>query len=467
MDMNMPAISAGSATSAKAIAASTATGQTKTEGGAAFQQKLFYHMSSGNTGETNGAASAAATGSPSLSVADAAVDSVNADLTLAETMDLIAMIEGLIEELIAKDEQTDAAEVDEKSLEQMQSVLEQLNALLALLGAPVIEWKDVQLSGDSADGESVQANASTQVKLQLQESLYQLQSLLQEGGLKQVQQQEPLQLIGQQLQAIEKVLQKQKVQQNNAPANLQSQTDAAADQTAEVQVTQSAASSTTSMLQRLSQQAIHPSVLIASTGEEGTESATQSMTAETAEAGTAAQTGPVFGDLVRSAAIHPSAKALLQPYVAADQFADTMSEFVQKLDFKVLNGATEATIQLFPEQLGQVDIRITVQNGQLTAVFHTDTVSAKDVLDNQMAQLRAALQAQGLSVDKLEVTQGQAAAHLSNGYLGQGAGQQSFTGQNKSKGSRIADDAAVFENDVVEQLAIQDMGYGRAVNVTA
>ncbi|OPA77597.1 hypothetical protein BVG16_14215 [Paenibacillus selenitireducens] len=93
--------------------------------------------------------------------------------------------------------------------------------------------------------------------------------------------------------------------------------------------------------------------------------------------------------------------------VVAQNFAPEMSNFIKQLDITKLNGISEAKIILFPEHLGQVDIRISIQNGQIMAQFMTEHAQAKDMLDNQMVQLRAALQSQGLQVDKLEVTQNQ------------------------------------------------------------
>ncbi|MNW59386.1 Flagellar hook-length control protein FliK [compost metagenome] len=76
-----------------------------------------------------------------------------------------------------------------------------------------------------------------------------------------------------------------------------------------------------------------------------------------------------------------------------------------KLEIVKKGGIAEATITLFPENLGQVDVKITMQNGNLIAQFNTAHSGAKDMLEQQMSQLRAALQSQGIQVEKLEVTQ--------------------------------------------------------------
>lgn len=52
-----------------------------------------------------------------------------------------------------------------------------------------------------------------------------------------------------------------------------------------------------------------------------------------------------------------------------------------------------------------MDVQITLQNGQLVARFMTEHVMAKDMLEQQMMQLRSSLQSQGIQVERLEVTQ--------------------------------------------------------------
>ena len=92
--------------------------------------------------------------------------------------------------------------------------------------------------------------------------------------------------------------------------------------------------------------------------------------------------------------------------IRAGQFVQDMGNFmVKQLHMTARNGVSEAKITLYPETLGQVDIRLTMQNGQLIAQFVTEHAMAKEMLDQQMSLLRGALQAQGIQVEKLEVSQ--------------------------------------------------------------
>ncbi|MBU5350955.1 flagellar hook-length control protein FliK [Paenibacillus barcinonensis] len=95
-----------------------------------------------------------------------------------------------------------------------------------------------------------------------------------------------------------------------------------------------------------------------------------------------------------------------EPVMHASLFAKEMTKFVvNKLDVVQQKGFSEATISLRPEHLGKLDVQITLQNGQLVARFMTEHVMAKDMLEQQMMQLRSSLQSQGIQVERLEVTQ--------------------------------------------------------------
>lgn len=95
-----------------------------------------------------------------------------------------------------------------------------------------------------------------------------------------------------------------------------------------------------------------------------------------------------------------------EPVMQATNFAKEMMQFVvSKLDIVNQKGFSEATISLRPEHLGKLDVQITMQNGQLVARFMTEHVMAKDMLEQQMMQLRSSLQSQGIQVERLEVTQ--------------------------------------------------------------
>lgn len=163
------------------------------------------------------------------------------------------------------------------------------------------------------------------------------------------------------------------------------------------------------------------------------------------------QTGQVVtaGQLALRDSGIKSVKHVAKP-VPVENFAKEMSGFlVNKLEIVNLKGVSEARISLYPEHLGQVDVRITMQNGQLTAQFMTEHAFAKESLEQQMAQLRSALQSQGLQVNKLEVTQN---TSLSSHMYHDGRQSGGGTGQQQSEKRRpITEDETLAIHDLNEE----------------
>lgn len=71
-----------------------------------------------------------------------------------------------------------------------------------------------------------------------------------------------------------------------------------------------------------------------------------------------------------------------------------------------LNGNKEGMqirVNIFPEHLGNLDIRITETNGKIAALILTSNLIAKEALDLQVNQMRNTLIQQGVTIDKIEI----------------------------------------------------------------
>ena len=105
---------------------------------------------------------------------------------------------------------------------------------------------------------------------------------------------------------------------------------------------------------------------------------------------------------------------------------------------------TEMVINLKPEHLGQLTLRISVsQNGAVNASFFSDNVQVRTIIENSLVQLRQELNDQGLKVENVQVYSG-----LSDGGLTNGQGQQAWqqNQQQNSSGGRI--NLGTFEEEV-------------------
>lgn len=73
-----------------------------------------------------------------------------------------------------------------------------------------------------------------------------------------------------------------------------------------------------------------------------------------------------------------------------------------------LSGSGESTqikVSIFPEHLGHLEIRLSTVDGKVAAQIFTSNLFAKEALDLQVYQLRNSLIQQGVSVDRIEISQ--------------------------------------------------------------
>jgi flagellar hook-length control protein FliK len=154
--------------------------------------------------------------------------------------------------------------------------------------------------------------------------------------------------------------------------------------------------------------------------------------------------------------------------VPAQEFAEEMTRFlVKNMSITQLNGISEAKISLVPEHLGQVDVRISVLNGQITAHFIAESAQARDLLELQLPQLRASLQQQGLQVDKLNVEQ---QINLGSSLFQDQRQQQSSQqfAQNGNRNSRNYDQfGADFSVEMDQAVRVNRLAYGNSFNAIA
>ncbi len=82
---------------------------------------------------------------------------------------------------------------------------------------------------------------------------------------------------------------------------------------------------------------------------------------------------------------------------------ELFSQVEQGMLRELSDGSHKITLQLAPENLGQVSVMLTVRQGEVRAVIRTDNEETSAALSQQMAQLKTSLEEQGLKVAQLEV----------------------------------------------------------------
>ena len=84
--------------------------------------------------------------------------------------------------------------------------------------------------------------------------------------------------------------------------------------------------------------------------------------------------------------------------------SQTLNQIVQKAVLSLNNGQHEVQIHLKPDYLGHIRMQIVSEGQQVAVRIVAELPFVKDMLENNLHQLKAELQAQGLKVDELEVS---------------------------------------------------------------
>jgi len=95
-----------------------------------------------------------------------------------------------------------------------------------------------------------------------------------------------------------------------------------------------------------------------------------------------------------------------KPFQKPDQ-ANIMGQIVKKAVLDIKNGQKSIKISLKPEYLGRLELRVSIDNHQVVLKMLTETPMVKDIIENNIAHLKAELGNHGLEIDKFEVQVGE------------------------------------------------------------
>ena len=68
-------------------------------------------------------------------------------------------------------------------------------------------------------------------------------------------------------------------------------------------------------------------------------------------------------------------------------------------------GGTRLDLQLNPQELGSINVSLTVRNGEVSAIIRSEKSETTDMINRQVDAIRSNLEQQGIKVDKVEVRQ--------------------------------------------------------------
>lgn len=83
---------------------------------------------------------------------------------------------------------------------------------------------------------------------------------------------------------------------------------------------------------------------------------------------------------------------------------EVIQQIVQRAELDIKEGKSEIRIHLMPEHLGDVLVKITMEKGNLSAKVITENAQVKELIDQNLDQLRINLGEKGINVSSLEVS---------------------------------------------------------------
>jgi flagellar hook-length control protein FliK len=86
----------------------------------------------------------------------------------------------------------------------------------------------------------------------------------------------------------------------------------------------------------------------------------------------------------------------------------------------------ELKLQLNPEHLGRMEVRVQAHEGAVSAVIRVEHAGVRDLVENQLAALRTSLAEQGIKIDRLEVSVSQQGPRDQQAAAGFEFGRQAF-----------------------------------------
>ncbi len=116
-------------------------------------------------------------------------------------------------------------------------------------------------------------------------------------------------------------------------------------------------------------------------------------------AGAGAGTAPTGGSTAAAAADKAAAPAV----VNRTEFVQQLQEMARTVNVTLTEGKTEVSMQLRPDELGRVDLKLEVSGDTLNARVVTETAAAKAAIEEHLPELLEQFAAQGLEVGAFSV----------------------------------------------------------------
>ncbi len=123
--------------------------------------------------------------------------------------------------------------------------------------------------------------------------------------------------------------------------------------------------------------------------------------ADASSIGPANVSAPTHGST--AAKLTPEAMLLQMPQATPEENQQNINEVIRNAQVMLKKGGGEMNMQLRPEGLGSVNLKVMVQDGQVSVRMITENDGAKKILENGISDLKQQLAANKLHVDTMKI----------------------------------------------------------------
>jgi len=137
--------------------------------------------------------------------------------------------------------------------------------------------------------------------------------------------------------------------------------------------------------------------------------------------------------------------------------AGTLNQIVEKAALNLNNGKSQVRIELRPEFLGSVRMKITTENHLVTLRILTELPVVKEMIENNISQLKTDLQSHGLEINKLDVS-------VANDSQQRGKGFEKADFLSEKENSDVQDNKAVPAEKTGTESLLKDSTAGNGLD---
>jgi flagellar hook-length control protein FliK len=134
---------------------------------------------------------------------------------------------------------------------------------------------------------------------------------------------------------------------------------------------------------------------------------------------------------------------------------DVVNQLADRAVFLQRNGQSEVRMDLKPEYLGRIQMKVATENHRVTVHLLAETPMAREIIEANLGQLRSDLANQGLNVDQIEV-----AMFASGDRDSQGAGNPNQGGEGRMPGGAMKTAAVEGTQEAPSGISEQAAGSG-------